>query len=661
MPNTQEEILDAWKTFVTRGIILTDKVRPMIARSWERCKAHGMDPWSSAFPEYIEADYLNKRKQYAELLSLAGPVMHYLYSLLNANISISDAEGFIFELITPLKHYPRTLGTYVNETTSGNGAITITLNEKVPIRTDGYEHYRLISHTYSNVSAPIFFNNTMIGTLNAVSPFGALPEKTLPMIVAAAKIIEDLLVGKIDPAKPFESSNYYKEVIDYSPQFIVVLDHNGAILTTNQASEHLFDTNSLKTSSFADSLVDKNDLALVLDKDLHNIDQREFNFKSSAGSKKRLTVSCLLLRKNQILLPNNELLTILVFDPSSSKDEAGITCIQSPILTKNTKCSIPKEVDYIGESPAWSKVDGMIHKTARFPSNVLLEGETGTGKEVVAKAIHRLSQRKGSFVAINCGALPKELLQSELFGYEEGAFTGARAHGSIGKFEHAHEGTLLLDEIGEMPLDMQVTLLRFLQDRSITRLSSNKPKIIDVRIVAATNKDMRELVQSGQFRQDLYYRLNVLEIKLPPLRERKSDIALLANHFILELAKQFKVQPKLISEDALRILCQYDWPGNVRELKNAIEKAMILSEDQEITPEVLSDFILPGYSDTTLSRDELRGDNQSERERIIHLLEQYDGNILRTAKALNICRNTLYRKIDTLDIKLKTSAVRNKN
>lgn len=191
---------------------------------------------------------------------------------------------------------------------------------------------------------------------------------------------------------------------------------------------------------------------------------------------------------------------------------------------------------------------------------------------MVAKAIHQRSGRKGNFVAINCGALPKDLLHSELFGYEEGAFTGARAHGSIGKFEHAHEGTLLLDEIGEMPLDMQVTLLRFLQERTITRISSNKPKKVDVRIIAATNTDMAELVRLGQFRQDLYYRLNVIEINLPPLRERKCDIPLLAEHFISELSRQYNVQSKQIHPAALQILCSYDWPGNVRELKTLSKK-----------------------------------------------------------------------------------------
>lgn len=657
MLSTQEEVLEAWKTFVARGIILQDKVRPEIARSWERCKANGLDPWSFDFPLYSESLLDEKRTKFAQLLTLAGPIMNFLLTLLDCNISICDTEGFVFDLITPLKHYPRSLGTYANEFTSGNGAVTIVLNEKIPFRTDGFEHYRLVSQSYSDVSAPVHSNKTMIGALNAVNPFGCLPNQALPMIIAAAKILNDLLNENQGKFKPFIESTSFQDMIDCSSQFIVILNQEGIVLAQNLASEQLWDPSRLKNKSFGNFLVHKGDLSLFLDKDTQSVNQKEFLIKALTANKKQSYLRCVLLRKNRILLPNGDVCTILVFDPFSVKDEAGNLSDFSQKPAKYCKPAIPKGVDYIGDSPAWIKVDRLIHKTAQFPSNVLLQGETGTGKEVVAKAIHRLSQRKGSFVAINCGALPKELLQSELFGYEEGAFTGARTHGSIGKFEHAHEGTLLLDEIGEMPLDMQVALLRFLQERTITRINSTKTKKVDVRIIAATNKNMAELVKAGLFRQDLYYRLNVIEIQLPPLRERKSDIPLLANYFISELSNQLKIQPKEISDDALELLCKYDWPGNVRELKNVIEKAMILSEDEEISSEIISEYILHWSPDSSLKNED-SAEKLSERDRIIQLLEQNNGNIFQTAKALNIARNTLYRKIEKLNIKIKTSALK---
>lgn len=657
MSGTQEGVLEAWKTFVSRGIILKDKVHPLVAQSWERCRDVGLDPWSSDFPKGIDSELQKKRAQYAELLSLTGPIMNYVYTLLDCNVSICDPDGFVYELITPLKNYPRTLGAYTNEATCGNGAITIALKEKVPMRTDGYEHYRMISQNHSGVSSPIIIANTLMGVLNGVSPFGGLPEKALPMIISATKIIEHLLVEKLEPFRPFENTDLFKEMINYCSRFVVTLDSDGIIIATNQAFESLLNNHSLVNKSLGNYLVSKSDLSILMDNDHEQRDQ-EFMFKRVPANKKPTIPVCQLLRKKQIRLHNGDIHTLFVFEESSVNNIAENRNLPTPIPSPmHLKPSKPQEADYIGQSTAWTKVDAMIHKTAQFPSNVLLLGETGTGKEVVAKAIHRQSQRKGNFVAINCGALPKDLLHSELFGYEEGAFTGARAHGSIGKFEHAHEGTLLLDEIGEMPLDMQVSLLRFLQERTITRINSNKPKKVDVRIVAATNKDMAELVRNGQFRQDLYYRLNVIEINLPPLRERTSDIPLLAEHFISELSEQFNVQPKQINEEAFQILRQYDWPGNVRELKNVIEKAMILSEGMEISPEILPDYILRSHHTDLQPKKFDPKDNVSEREHIIHLLEQYEGNIFKTAKALNIARNTLYRKIEKLDIKLKTSCV----
>jgi transcriptional regulator with PAS, ATPase and Fis domain len=652
---TQQDILEAWKSFVARGIIPENKVRPIIARSWERCKNYGLDPWSTDFPRCVESLLKKKRNEYAATLALAAPIMKYLLTLLNCNISISDADGFIYELVTPLKSYPRTLGTYQNEETSGNGAITIVLKEHVPLTTDGYEHYRVIVQTYSNASAPIMIGNNFTGVLNAVTPFGPLPEKSLCMIIAAAKMLENLLTGKKIRNNDYQSIGFYKEILNCCPKAVVILDQDGTIVAVNEPMSNLFgnaDDFSLIGKTMGDILAGKRDLSVLMAEGAQVEDNWEYQLKTRAAESQ----ICHLLRKNQVTLPNGEMQTLLVFEPDSYGNKIpDRNHIVTPVI--NLKKSEAQSVDYIGRSPAWSKVNEIIQKTAPFPSNVLLQGETGTGKEVVARAIHRLSKRKGCFVALNCGAIPKELLQSELFGYEQGAFTGARAQGSIGKFEHAHEGTLLLDEISEMPLDMQVSLLRFIQERVITRINSNKPKKVDVRIIAASNKNMAELVRNGQFREDLYYRLNVIEINLPPLRERQSDIPLLADHFVAELSKEFNIQPKPLSQDVLHILTQYNWPGNVRELKNVVEKALVISEGMEITPEFLPAYIL--HAANTFSHYQAEEDkaDTGERERIFRVLEKFGGNISKTAKELHIARNTLYRKIDKYQIALKTTAM----
>ena len=237
---------------------------------------------------------------------------------------------------------------------------------------------------------------------------------------------------------------------------------------------------------------------------------------------------------------------------------------------------------FIAESPEFKKVIFLAQKVANVDSTVLILGESGTGKEVVAKQIHEKSSRnKNLFLKINCGAIPEQLLESELFGYEGGAFTGAKKNGHIGIFEMANKGTVFLDEIGDMPLHLQVKLLRVLQEKTITRIGSTKSIAIDTRVIAATNQNIAEMVQNRQFRQDLYYRLNVVSIMIPPLRDRKTDIPPLIDHFVKKINQKYQLHKKL-SPELLKHFMEYDWPGNVRELENMIERILVTSEQDEV-------------------------------------------------------------------------------
>jgi two-component system response regulator AtoC len=243
----------------------------------------------------------------------------------------------------------------------------------------------------------------------------------------------------------------------------------------------------------------------------------------------------------------------------------------------------------VGQSPEMQKVYELIHKVARSRATVLIRGESGTGKELVAKAIHESSDRAGGpFIAVSCAALPETLLESELFGHEKNAFTGATSQ-KPGRFELAHKGTLFLDEIAEVPPAIQVKLLRVLQNREFERLGGTRTIKVDVRLIAATNKDLEQMVKQGTFREDLYYRLHVIQIYLPPLRERKEDIPLLVDHFLQRYNAENGKQLKSASQEAMQMLMNYHWPGNVRELENAIERAVVLAEpDAEwLTPDLL--------------------------------------------------------------------------
>lgn len=307
--------------------------------------------------------------------------------------------------------------------------------------------------------------------------------------------------------------------------------------------------------------------------------------------------------------------------------------------------------DIIGKSAKMQAVFELIKTIAPTRSTVLIEGESGTGKELVARAIHETSLRCDCpFIALACGALPQSLLEAELFGYEKGAFTGAVTQ-KKGKIEIADGGTLFLDEIGDIDLKTQVDLLRFLQEREFRRLGGTDTIKVDVRIIAATNRNLKQLVAEGKFRDDLYYRLNVFTITLPPLRERKEDIPLLVTHFI----EKFKVETNKnvdgISENAMQILMDYDWPGNVRQLENAIEYAFIVTKDNTIKPENLPK--LTEKNPSLQTADTKQSLEQIEKQHIINVLNQTNKNISKAAEILGINRATLYRKIKEYNIEIE--------
>lgn len=295
----------------------------------------------------------------------------------------------------------------------------------------------------------------------------------------------------------------------------------------------------------------------------------------------------------------------------------------------------------VGDCDVITSVCHVIKRVAPMPSTVLIEGESGTGKELAARAIHEWSGRSGSFVPINCGAMSAELLESELFGHIKGAFTGAH-QAREGLFTYANGGTLFLDEVGEMPLSMQAHLLRVLEERNVRPVGSNREVPVDVRIVAATNKDLNEQVRNGNFREDLYYRLNVLSIRMPSLRERMDDIPLLARHFIHTLSAELGVEAPVLGEAEMSRLRAYDWPGNVRELKNVIERCLLLNSSP-------SQCVSGPAGLKPSAEAPANGDDQQletvERQHILKVLDQEGGNKSAAARLLGISRKTLERKV----------------
>ncbi len=307
---------------------------------------------------------------------------------------------------------------------------------------------------------------------------------------------------------------------------------------------------------------------------------------------------------------------------------------------------LEEERTIVGQSPLTREAVDRVRQVAPSDATVLITGESGTGKELFAEMIHRLSHRSdGPFIAVNCAALPESILESELFGYEEGAFTGASEQ-KIGRFEAADGGTLFLDEIGEMSPQVQVKLLRVLQEGSFERLGANTPTEVDVRVVAATNRDLEEAMDAGEFREDLYYRLNVIDIKIPPLRHRMEDVPLLAEHFLQIYCDKNDRQISGFSQSALENLSSYDWPGNVRELENAVERAVVLDTDGLIDEDDLPDQVVSGQAEDRHITIPL-GTSLDEIEKLVlhETLKMTQGDKKLAAKLLGIATRTIYRKL----------------
>jgi len=350
-------------------------------------------------------------------------------------------------------------------------------------------------------------------------------------------------------------------------------------------------------------------------------------------------------------------------DTQSNMDQT-IASIESLILQNSTYQNLLTEVytadreldDILGSSAGVRTVKALIGKVAPSNVSVCVLGETGVGKELVGDAIHNLSKRADKpFVKINCAAIPRELMESELFGYAPGAFTGASRNGKIGKFELANGGTLLLDEIGELPLSMQAKLLRVLQSQEIERLGGTKPIPIDVRLICSTNRDLRRMVADGTFRADLYYRINTMEIEIPPLRERKEDIPLLVNHFIEASNRRNGLSITGISEGAVHYLLSLQWPGNVRELENAVERSCVLCGEGEIDVSHFS-FLISSNLQTTQNQSSVPPflrhlSPAEERTQIVNALNLCGGKKTAAAKLLGIPRSSFYLKLEKYAIK----------
>ena len=629
-----------------KGVVkIMDKfnyIREAVKKSHQRCKAFRLSDSINFSRKIILDNKLQKKlEEKRELILVSHPFINKLYDFVKGSnffTILTDEEGCILNVIGDeeilaeafsLKMIP---GAYMNEESIGTNAMSLALTEEIPLQISGEDHYIKSYHRWTCSAAPIKdVKGKIIGVLDLTGYNNSVHSHTLGMVVAAVNAIEKMLEVKNYNEELQTAKIFTDTIIDSIPSGIITSDLQGNVITINKYAAELFGYNweEMKDKKIYDLFEGWEEVIKTIKSKDSYLD--EDVFVNSKRNILQYNLSAYPILDYRQRLEN----VVYVF-----KEVKKVRKLANKIMGRQAIYTFDK---IIGSNPMFLRTIEFAKKVADSRSTVLIMGESGTGKEVFAQSIHNYSSRSSeSFVAINCGAIPKNLIESELFGYEEGAFTGAKRSGHPGKFEIADGGTIFLDEIGEMPLDMQTRLLRVIEEGTVSRIGSTKEIVVDVRIIAATNKDLEEEVNKGNFRKDLFYRLNVLPLRLIPLRERKDDIPLLIEYFMQRLAKRINKKRVSIPVDYMKVLLAYDWPGNIRELENLVELILntenipIHLKGEKITIELNS-------SKAIEINNKL---DYIEKQHIMKVLREFEGNITNTAKALGIGRNTLYRKIE---------------
>lgn len=618
-----------WQKFVA-GEQEPGAVRPLIHRSWQRSKNSNINHERFENTEILTLSQLKERCQNNEMLVRAGKlVLPSLFAFLKGmkhTVLLSDRDGYILESVgepTFLSKAQRAQvspGTNWREDVRGTNAVGTILQEKVPLTVFGWEHYVQQVHFIDCWAAPIKNKQgEVVGVLDisAESPTNRT-NCFLELAIIGARLIESNL-----QLYELEQSFYiYKHGLRITGELlregVITINSGGLITEVNRNGAALLGYKP-------DELIGR--LAAEV------FNHRCWSFQGSAAEFQ------MEMKNGQHLLSKMQ----EVYDDSGTMVGAvGTLQIQNNLA----------EREFItGRSESMKKVIKNAEKAARTNATILITGESGTGKEKIARYIHEKSARAlRPFIPINCAAIPDNLIESELFGYVEGAFTGARRGGQAGKFEVADSGTMFLDEIGDMPLQVQASLLRVLQEKEIYRIGDSRPRRVDVRIIAATNKDVDTLTKQGDFRLDLFYRLNVINIVIPPLRQRKEDIFELIP-FLLQKACLRCNKPLMDLHAAVyEIFLAYPWPGNIRELENCIESMVAMTEGSELTVEDLPVQIRASYSRPKGSKKLEQHTDGAAMNAITKALRETNGNMTSAAQLLGIGRTTLYRKMKKLGL-----------
>ncbi|MED3087512.1 sigma-54-dependent Fis family transcriptional regulator [Bacillus toyonensis] len=609
--------LHTWKKFIDKGVLDSNRINERISESWHRCKQANVNPHMNKGQKILSSNIFQEQKKKSEIfLDIALPQIQNMRKTideLQMMALLIDPDGYVLSLsgnkqtLKRAKHINFIEGVKWTEAAVGTNAIGTALEIEEAIMISGTEHYSVASHSWSCAAAPIHNDDgKLIGVLDFSCPIEFSHPYMLGMVTSIAHAIERECSIRVHQNE-LHLIHRFLDVIDSDEQ-VVICNHRDVIVSASKSvRERVTNWSRMK-------LEDLMRYGL------------ETKLEIPVYSNERMIGKCMYLKENK------QMNTYSAFTFIKGITFSGVT----------------------GTSKAFQHTLEEIKLVSPTDASVYVCGETGVGKEYVARAIHENSPRKdGPFIAVNCGSLPKELMESELFGYAEGAFTGARRQGYKGKFEQANGGTLFLDEIGEVPSEMQVALLRVLQERTITPIGSSKEVPVNIRIITATHKDLLRLVEEGKFRQDLYYRLHVYPLYVPSLLERKEDIPYFIQHFC-ERKNWNVVFPKSICNQFL----QHTWPGNIRELVNVLERIYILSQGREICEKQVA-FLLQtmmGNQQQLELQVEIKTEHtlnfreKIQRDSMIEALQKTNGNVSLAVKLLDVPRSTFYKRMQKFNL-----------
>jgi transcriptional regulator of acetoin/glycerol metabolism len=630
----EQEIRQGWEGFIENGTV-SKALRGVVVASWRRSQSHGIPVCRNEAPLAPEAELTQRRSAHASLLEAAQPALNQARLFLveaNSMIILTDSSGLVLETAGD----PRTIdfgqvihleqGGRWKEADIGTNAIGTAIAESRPVQIHGLEHFCSEVKRWTCAATPIWHptDGELLGVVDISGPMRAFNPQSLAFAVALGRQIEGTLAQSIE---------YDHERLLRYFMMKRSLWANVDVLAIDQRGRIVFGPESL----------------------LQNLEREQPGLISNGciSFLKNVRPAAWPVRLNE-LLPNTS--TQLVVD--HNRQLGAILVLQK--RRRRSVSSLPRIMterllefeEILGESAVMQKTRERARKMAMAGAPILIEGETGVGKELFARAIYGTIQTAcGPFVPVNCGGMPRDLVGSEIFGYAKGAFTGAKEQGHAGKIEAADGGVLCLDEIGEMPLDLQPFLLRVLEDGVVYRLGSNEGRAVRIRLVAMTHRDLLAEVNAGRFRRDLYYRIASMRLLIPPLRDRGDDVVLLAHHFAgLAVAGLDRPVPRF-DDKVLDLFRAYSWPGNVRELRNVIENMILLGDSSELQVEdvpvevrrqVIPPVAAPALEQSSSASPKLK---QNERAAIESALAKTGGKLTAAAKLLGIARATLYRKL----------------